>query len=280
MTTFTDKVAVITGAASGIGRALADRCVAAGMKVVLADVEAGALADAERELQRVSPRVLAVPTDVSDAGQVEALACRTVEAFGAVHLLFNNAGVVDVVPRPIWESTLADWEWQMNVNLWGVIHGLRAFVPLMLRQGGGGHIVNTASLVGLVAGTGVYAVTKHAVVALSESLQRDLRRQGSPLRVSVLCPAGVKTRILDAERNRPAALRGAAAELTGDQAARVAALRQAFDDAAPPEQIADAAFEGIRRNTFYILPHRLWDDWIRRRAEEILRGDAPGCPMD
>ncbi len=164
MKEFKDKVAVVTGAASGIGRSLAERCAEEGMKVVMADVEGPALAQAAKELSAPGVTLLAVPTDVSKASEVENLARRTLEAFGAVHLLFNNAGVGKV--GIVWEVTLADWEWVMGVNLWGVIHGVRTFVPLMLAQDTEGHVVNTASMAGLTAaaGYGIYSVTKHGVV--------------------------------------------------------------------------------------------------------------------
>ncbi len=170
MKDFAGKVAVVTGAASGIGYALAERCVREGMKVVLADIEEPALAESARKLGAAGGTVVAVRTDVAQATDIEALARRTLEAFGAVHLLCNNAGVG--AGGTVWESTLADWEWVLGVNLWGVIHGVRTFVPIMLGQNTEGHIVNTASVAGLLAyhPSASYQVTKHAVVALSDPL--------------------------------------------------------------------------------------------------------------
>jgi len=161
MKEFKGKVAVITGAASGIGRGIAEHCVQKEMKVVLADIEEAPLRETEQALQAKGTSVLAVRTDVSKAGDIETLARKTLDTFGAVHLLFNNAGVQ--TRRTIWESTMADWEWVINVNLWGVIHGVRIFVPIMLRQQNDCHIVNTASAVGLISGSGIgtYRVTKH-----------------------------------------------------------------------------------------------------------------------
>src|SRR5438552_10271105 len=201
MKEFKDKVAVITGAASGIGRALADRCVREGMKVVLADVEPEPLTNTEASLKAAGATVLAVRTDVSQASDVEALAQKTLDAFGAVHLLCNNAGVA--TGASIWESTIADWEWVVGVNLWSVIHGVRIFVPIMLAQDTECHIVNTASISGLVSlpRTSIYAVTKHGVVTLSEVLHRELAERGGKVKVSVLCPALVKTQIVDCARN-------------------------------------------------------------------------------
>jgi len=202
MKAFQGKVAVVTGAASGIGRALAERCAQEGMKVVLADIEGQALLQASGDLAAQGAQTLAVPTDVSQAGEVETLARKAFEAYSAVHLLFNNAGVG--AGTTAWESTLADWEWVLGVNLWGVIHGLRAFVPRMLAQETECHVVNTASVAGLLPGRGVYGVSKHAVVALSEALSADLGQQRSKIGVSVLCPGYVNTRILDSSvRHRP-----------------------------------------------------------------------------
>lgn len=179
------KTAVVTGAGSGIGRALAHCFAREGMKVVIADVETGALARVEGELRASGAATLAVRTDVSRAADVEVLAQRALDAFGAVHVLCNNAGVV--APGPCWEPPLADWEWVLGVNLWGVIHGTRVFVPIMLRQDTEAHIVNTASMAGLVSSpyNAIYNITKFGVVALSESLQQDLLVTGAKLRVSV-----------------------------------------------------------------------------------------------
>ena len=200
------KVAVITGAASGIGRGLAERFAAESMKIVLADVEEEALAELETDLKSKGADVLTVKMDVSNAADVENLAAYTLDAFGAVHILCNNAGVV--CSRPIWEHTVADWEWVLGVNLWGVIHGIRAFVPRMLAQGDACHIVNTASILGLIGGggTGIYKVSKHGVVVLSEALADELAQKGANIQVHVLCPGWVRTGILDSDRNRPDAL--------------------------------------------------------------------------
>jgi NAD(P)-dependent dehydrogenase (short-subunit alcohol dehydrogenase family) len=204
MQAFTDKVAVITGAASGIGRALAERCVHEGMHVVLADMDGDALTTTAQALHATGARVLAVVTDVAKAQDVDALAQQTLATFGAVHLLCNNAGVWGGISA--WDSPLAEWEWVLGVNLWGVIHGLHTFVPLMLAQDTDAHIVNTASLAGLLTGRGpaAYRVSKHAVVALSEMLYHQLAPRTTKVKVSVLCPGGVDTPLLDATRPRPA----------------------------------------------------------------------------
>src|SRR5207248_8286700 len=212
MKDFQGKVAVVTGAASGIGRALAGKSMQEGMKVVLADVEESALKQAEDELKASGAEVLAVRTDVSKAGEVEALAQQAFATYGAVHLLCNNAGVG--AGTTVWGSSLADWQWVLGVNLWGVIHGIHFFVPRMLAQGSEGHIVNTASAAGLISspGLGIYKVAKHGVVTLSETLALELAARGAKLKASVLCPEWVNTRIMDAERNRPQGLRNAPAE--------------------------------------------------------------------
>lgn len=198
MKEFKGKVAVITGAASGIGRGIAERCVSEGMKVVLADIDEANLSKAETELKTAGGTVLGVRTDVSKRSDVERLARQTLDAFGQVHLLFNNAGVA--AGGAPWEATWNDWEWVTGVNLWGVIHGVKVFTPLMLAQNTECHIINTSSAAGLIAGGGSapYAVTKHAVVALSESLYLTLEQRNSQIKVSVLCPGLVRTNIADA----------------------------------------------------------------------------------
>src|SRR5258706_11754428 len=198
-----DKVAVVTGGASGIGYAMAERFAAEGMKVVLADVEPTALEAACGRLAAAGADVLGVPTDVACGAAVEVLARRTIERFGKVHVLCNNAGVS--VGGPLWEHTEDDWTWVLGVNLWGVVHGVRAFVPIMIRQNEPAHVVNTASLAGLTSNPflGIYNVTKHGVVTISETLAQELAFVGAPVKVSVLCPGFVQTKIADSHRNRP-----------------------------------------------------------------------------
>ena len=277
MKDFKEKVAVITGAASGIGRALADRCVQEGMKAVLADVEAEPLATAEASLKASGATVLAVQTDVSQVRDVEALAQKTMEAFGAVHVLCNNAGVG--TEAAVWESTLAEWEWIVGVNLWGVVHGVRVFVPLMLAQDAECHIVNTASTAGLISGPGLgaYKVTKHGVVTLSETLHHELAERGAKVKVSVLCPGIVNTRIMESARNRPGDLpptgpRGPASE------ERWEALRRLVPAGMPAAQVADAVFEALRKDRFYILTHPEGKEAVRTRMEDILRERSPTPP--
>ncbi|WP_238456489.1 SDR family NAD(P)-dependent oxidoreductase [Desulfotruncus arcticus] len=278
MKEFKDKVAVITGAASGIGQGLAERCAREGMKVVLGDIEETALFQAQKELQASGAKVLAVRTDVSKASDVEALAQKTLDTFGAAHLLFNNAGIA--AGSTIWESTLADWEWIIGVNLWGVIHGLRTFVPIMLAQDTEGHIVNTASVAGLTTGHSPYSVTKHAVVALSEQLYHSLAHLNAKVKASVLCPGFVKTRIMDSERNRPVELQNETARpLTPEEEAIVQYVRQGVQAGMSPQQAADHVFQAIREERFYIFTHPEYNAAVQMRMEDILQGRNPSNPF-
>jgi len=276
-----DKVAVITGGASGIGRAFADRCLEEGVKMVLADIEQGALDKAAQELTNAGADVLAVHTDVSKSGSVEDLAKVVLDRYGAVHLLFNNAGVAS--SGPVWQNTLADWEWVLGVNLMGVVHGIRTFVPIMLSQNADAHIVNTASMAGLLStpGLGIYNVTKHGVVTLSETLALELQQARARINVSVLCPGWVRTQIWDSGRNRPADLRNGLTQSASNVPAidaRTAQIPEAIATGLSPEQVADVVFDAIRRNRFYILTHPTWKPLIQQRMEHILndRGPASG----
>jgi NAD(P)-dependent dehydrogenase (short-subunit alcohol dehydrogenase family) len=253
MQDFKDRVAVVTGAASGIGFALAERFAAEGMRVVLADVEAAALRAAEARLSGKAADLLAVEVDVSRPEDLERLARETYAAFGATHVLCNNAGVA--VIGAVHEHSLADWQWVLGVNLWGVIHGVRAFVPRMLAGEEVGHIVNTASIAGLTTAPfmSVYNVTKHGVVALSESMYKEFQASGAPIGVSVVCPGLINTNIMSSARNRPERWAdrgdpGAAARAWSD------ALAAGLTGGYPPSEVAEQVLQGIRDNRFYILP--------------------------
>jgi NAD(P)-dependent dehydrogenase (short-subunit alcohol dehydrogenase family) len=278
MKDFKGKVAVITGAASGIGRGIAERCVKEGMKLVLADIDDESLAHAETELRRLGGTVLSVKTDVSKRSDVERLAQRSLDAFGQVHLLVNNAGI-GAGGSP-WEATWNDWEWVIGVNLWGVIHGVKVFTPLMLAQNVECHIVNTASAAGLVVGgaSAPYSATKHAVVALSESLYLTLQQRNALVKVSVLCPGLVRTNIVDSERNRPAALKNEPVELTPEMRAGLEFFKAALDASMPPLQVADIVLEAIRNEQFYILTHPEWMEVIQMRVDDLLRMQNPRNP--
>jgi NAD(P)-dependent dehydrogenase (short-subunit alcohol dehydrogenase family) len=280
MKEFKDKVAVITGAASGIGYGLAERCAQEGMKVVLAGINEDTLKKAEKGIKKTGATSLVVKTDASKAEDVKALAEKTLGAFGAVHLLFNNAGVL--VLSTTWESTLADWQWVLGVNLWGVIHGIHFFVPLMIKQGTECHIINTASSAGLMvtAKGGNYAVSKHAVVALSETLYLEMEEGGYNIGVSVLCPWAVKSNMLESERNRPLALvnkPGEGLDMSDPEVqASMQFLKQLHEDSMPPQQVANIVFEAIKENKFYILPNaEMFKPMIKARMEDIVQERNP-----
>ncbi len=278
MKNFKDKVAVVTGAASGIGRGFAERCIQEGMKVVLADVEERALMHTAEELSAAGGIVLPVVTDVSNPEAVDALAKKTIDSYGGVHLLFNNAGVGGA--SSIWESTLADWDWILGVNLYGVIHGVRTFVPYMHAQDEPCHIINTASILGLVTmpGSGVYNVTKFGVVALSETLFHELAAQNSNINVSVLCPAWVNTNILEAGRNRPDEFQNVGAKqpvLTPEEEQAGAEFAQAIANGLSPLEVADHIFRAITEEKFYILTHDITKQWIKEHTDNILQGENP-----
>jgi NAD(P)-dependent dehydrogenase (short-subunit alcohol dehydrogenase family) len=266
------KVAVITGAASGIGRAVATRTAAEGMKVVLADIEKVALEEAALELSAGGADVLAVTTDVADAASVHELRDRALEHYGAVHLVHNNAGVG--VSSPIWEVSEEDWRWILGVNLWGVVHGIAAFVPLLVAQEEG-HVVNTASIAGVTTAPflGPYNATKQAVVAMSETLFKDLQAAGAHgVGVSVLCPGFVQTRIAESNRNRPA---WAPDREVQGAAERRGVVQAMVDGGLPPNSVADRVIDAVRTNTFYVLTHPELRAAIRTRFDDILQGRPP-----
>ncbi len=271
------RVAVVTGAASGIGLALSERFAAEGMRVVVADVEEPALESAAAGLRDAGAQVLPVVTDVADEGSVEALRDAALSAFGAVHVLCNNAGVGG--PHgPIWTASRADLEWVMGVNVWGVVHGVRAFVPVLLEQDAG-HVVNTASIFGLFAGTlGIYGPSKHAVVALSEALHFQLREQDAAVGVTVLCPSAVRTRIATSARNRPSAAGPAPAEGVAGQAS-AETLAALVDAGRPPAEVAGLVVDAIRTSRFYVLTDTRREPAILARARAIVDGSAPLPPL-
>jgi NADP-dependent 3-hydroxy acid dehydrogenase YdfG len=277
MKEFRDKIAVITGAASGIGRAIAKRCASEGMKVVLADIEESALVQTESEIKSAGASVLSVVTDVSKIEDVKTLAQKTLDTFGAVHLLCNNAGVG--AGSTAWETTINDWKWTLGVNLWGVIHGIQVFIPIMLAQDAESHIVNTSSIAGLLpyqAGA-AYHATKHAVVAISEKLYYDLAEKGGKVKVSVLCPGWVRTRILDAWRNRPAELQDDVAELviTPEMEAVIEEYQRAVETGMSPHKVAERVFQSIIDDQFYIVTHPEFMPIVKARMEAITQGHNP-----
>jgi short-subunit dehydrogenase len=272
MKAFKNRTAVITGAANGIGHGIAARCVKEGMKVVLADINKEALKKAEEELKTKGAETLAVLTDVSKAENIESLAKKTLDSFGAVDLLFNNAGVSVAASTSISENTLADWKWIMGVNLWGVIHCVRIFTPIMVQQGTVGHIVNTSSIAGLMStpGMGVYHVTKHGIMTLSETLYHELRLKKSKIGVSVLCPGHIRTQILEAERTRPIELRNPPNCKTDNQQ-----YQKIIEEGMLPKQVADYVFDAIKENKFYIFTHPEFKKGMQIRMEDILQERNP-----
>lgn len=281
---FTGKVAVITGAGSGFGREFARIGAAQGMKLVLADVQADALADVMAELEAQGAQILSRIVDVSDGAQVDALAAETIAQFGAVHLVFNNAGVGTA--GLIWENSLRDWEWTLGVNLWGVIHGMRAFVPLMLAAAKQsptyrGHVVNTASMAGLLnpPASGVYNVSKHAVVSLSETLHHDLALVSDQVTCSVLCPYFVATGIHQSHRNRPEVAANAAPPTRSQRVAQAMLDKAVTTGKVTAGQVAQATFDAVRRGQFYIVSHPQALDGVRQRADDIVATRNPADPL-
>jgi NAD(P)-dependent dehydrogenase (short-subunit alcohol dehydrogenase family) len=271
-----DKVAVVTGAASGIGRGMAEVFAGAGMKVVLSDIEQPALERTCAALRASGAEVHAVVTDVSRPEQVEQLAEQALHRYGAVHVLCNNAGVGGV-GGPSWTNSLKDWQWVLGVNLMGVVHGIRTFLPIMIKQDTEAHIVNTASLAGLVPSMmTLYCTTKFAVVGLSESVNLELVRGGLKPKISVLCPGWVDTNILDAQRNRPA-------ELANDAPGPVSPMGEAVRDwvgeqlktGLSPRAVGEQVLAAIRDERFYILTHPAEMPAIEQRLQDIVRGNNP-----
>jgi len=277
MDPFKDRVAVVTGGAGGIGSAMARAFAARGARIVLADLDAANLTVVTKHLEASGAQVLGVPTDVTKRESVEALAEATLSRFGAAHIVCNNAGIATF--GPIATSTQKDWEFTMNVNFWGVVYGLQAFVPRLIAQGQGGHVINTASMAGLtgMSWLGVYCASKFAVVGLTESLLRELRPHG--IGVSVLCPMIVETRINENSlRMRPRELRNPDGsdipQTGGDAPALVGGTIQ-------PEELARRVVRAVERRDFYILTHPEQREILKRRAQRIDETFAPErWPLD
>jgi NAD(P)-dependent dehydrogenase (short-subunit alcohol dehydrogenase family) len=278
MESFEGKVAVVTGGASGLGLAMAQRFADAGMNIVIGDIEAEPLAMAEAAIAAKGVKVLPKRTDVAKAGDVEALAESAYRRFGGVNVLCNNAGVGGS-PGAMWELSEADWRWVIDVDLWSVIHGVRSFVPRMIASGQESHVVNTASVAGLVSGAvgGPYTVAKFGVVALSEQLYYELGRAGHNIGVSVLCPGFVNTNIYDSSRNRQAEYGQPAAEPSPDAQQRRAMLEAMRTTMIQPAEIGELVFEAVRTRNLYIIPagSEALDSAVRARLENVVERRNP-----
>ena len=280
MREFAGSTAVVTGAASGMGLAFARRFAAEGMNVVLADIEEDALNAQVARLQQEERNVLGVVVDTMRREALENLRDRTIEQYGNIHILINNAGVAggedagvypDGTVRGSWEVADETWNWVLGVNFWGVLYGLQVFVPHMLGHGEEGHIVNTASLAGLMPGGGAYSVSKHAVLTLTEGIYQQFRAMDANLSASVLCPGFVNTNIGHADRNRPEEY-GGESERTVEQEQAIAMMLGGGMD---PDQVANIVFDSIVEQRCYILPHPAWDDVVLGRVEHVLAREAP-----
>lgn len=260
------KVAVVTGAGSGIGLALAESLAGQGCSIVLADVQDDALTAATEQIEALGVDTLAVRTDVSKVDEVEALAAAALDRFGAVHVVCNNAGVAG--QGDPWSGPIATWEWTMGVNFWGVVYGMRAFLPHILNSGGG-HMVNTASMAGLLPGfSPAYDASKHAVLAITENLFHAMQIAQMPVGVSCLCPGWVRTGILDADRNWPAEFgEPPAPDLVGEVGRKY--VRRAIDEGMPPAVVADLVLDAIAENRFWVFPHPEFLELAVRRFHSI-----------
>ena len=281
MREFSGKTAVVTGAASGMGLAFARRFAAEGMNVVLADIEQDALDVQVQQLQQEERNVLGVTVNTMRREALEDLRDRTIAEFGNIHILCNNAGVTSREDaglgagnglRAVWEVPDSTWDWVMGVNFWGVLYGLQVFMPHMHGHGEEGHIVNTASVAGLIPGGSAYSVSKHGVLTLTEGLHGQLKLLNSKIGASVLCPGFVNTKIAEAERNRPAEFGEKLTEMSDEQTQAVAAILGGGMD---PDDVAELVFNSIVEERCYILPHAGWDDVVRNRVEQIVARETP-----
>ncbi|MFK7976986.1 MAG: SDR family NAD(P)-dependent oxidoreductase [Halioglobus sp.] len=270
MQDFKGKTAVVTGGAGGIGRAMGELFLAQGMNVVLADIEQSALDNTVAELSSASGQCIGVVTDVSSADAVQHLADTAQEHFGAIHVVCNNAGVF--AGGLVWEQSLADFKWQMDVNLWGVIHGVRTFMPILAAQEEPAHIVNTASMAAVTAMpySAIYHMTKHGVLALSESLYHELSFNAPHVKVSVLCPEAINTGIAQSERNRPDVYTGQGDIVENDERAMVSqALKDSTAAGIGPEVMAQRVFDAIKNEQFYIFSEEAWRDAANTRLDDV-----------
>jgi NAD(P)-dependent dehydrogenase (short-subunit alcohol dehydrogenase family) len=276
MQEFTGKVAVVTGAGSGMGRAFAERLAEQGMRVALADVQVDALESAVKEMTDAGHEVIGVRTDVSKLEAVRHLADETLAKWGKVHVICNNAGVEGYLDGPIWEATDKDWEWTSSVNYWSLVYGIRTFVPLILSHGEEGHVVNTCSMTSVVRASNMYGIFKHASLATSETLYADLQGIAAPVGVTALCPGIIATNLFHGSRNRPDELKNAT-PTSGVE--RGLALRETMharlSQGMSPMEVGRQLIEAIRENRLYLLTDHEWDPQVGARAINILTGSNP-----
>lgn len=274
------KVAVITGAGSGMGKAFAKRFAAEGMTVVAADIQPEALAATVAEIEGAGHEVVGVHVDVASPESVNSLADEAFGNFGAVHLLCNNAGVEGYLDGAIWEATDKDWRWTVGVNAGSVVHGIRAFVPRMLAGGQPGHIVNTCSMTSLITAGNLYSVTKQAVLALTELLDADLRKRRAPIGVTALCPGTIATNLFHGSRNRPAELRNEdAPEPAGEGAELRERMHGVLAAGMAPAEVAGLLVTAVRTGAPYLLTDHEWDDRIVERHQAIMAGAVGPDPL-
>jgi NAD(P)-dependent dehydrogenase (short-subunit alcohol dehydrogenase family) len=271
LTEFEGKVAVVTGAASGIGRAMCEKFASLGMRVVMADVEGDRLRQSAKRIEANGVEVLAVTVDVSRADELSRLAEDTLDRFGGVHVLCNNAGVF--AGGLTWDAVGSDWEWVLGVNLYGVLHGIRAFVPIMLEQNEPGHVVNTCSMAGLINTplSGAYNVSKHAALSLTETLYHELRMKQSPVGCSALCPELIRTGIANSDRNRPPHLKRPEDADTPEMELVEQAIRSSIETGLDPSVMAERVYQGIKHDQFYLLAEEgtNWEAACLTRLEDI-----------
>jgi NAD(P)-dependent dehydrogenase (short-subunit alcohol dehydrogenase family) len=279
MQNFEGRVAVVTGAASGIGVGLAEAFAGAGMKLVLSDIRGDALEATARTLREGGAAVESVVADVADPAAVDDLAKKTLEAFGAVHVVCNNAGVASSSSL-LWEAPLEEWKWHLDVMVMGAVHGIRSFVPILLDQGAEGHIVNTASMGGLITGSdsqAVYMTAKHGLVAMTEGLQHQLAGITNKVKCSVLCPAFVASDVFDNfETLRPETVPSPRATPEGAQA--IEGMKQFLSMGLPAREAGEITLQAIREERFYILTHPNWASMVAARARAIVEGEDPARP--